>query len=608
MCGIIGINSQEKDIVLSIIQGLKNLEYRGYDSAGIAGIINNEIETVKASGKITNLENDLKKSPIKSNIAIGHTRWATHGAANEINAHPHKTNQVSVVHNGIIENFMPIKQELIQAGYAFFSQTDSEVIPNLITYYLDQGSTALDAVKKTIQRLDGAFSIAVIFAKQPELMIAARKGSPLVIGYGEHKMIIASDAYALAFLTNKISYLEEGDLAEIYSDHINIHDINGNIVKRDIITIDHKNTDLGKGNFDHYMLKEIFEQPSIIADLINRYYDIETKELLFDEIDINWKTLSKITLVACGSSYYSAMVSKYWIEQYVDVAVEVDIASEFRYRNGYLPENGLCIFLSQSGETADTLAALRYAKTRKQKTLSIVNVKQSSLDREADYALQCLAGPEISVASTKGFTTQLTVLLLLSLYISSKRSKIDQNTLKNMFVSITEIPGRIAEILNNSEEIKEVASYIIPAKTALFIGRNYIYPVALEGALKLKELSYIHAEAIAAGELKHGPIALIDKDVPIIVLAPKNKLFDKTSSNAQEIAARGGKLITISSKEGNKVLEDLSQKQIHISPADELIEPIIYALPMQLLSYYAAIGKGTDVDQPRNLAKSVTVE
>lgn len=608
MCGIIGINSQEENIVSSIIQGLKNLEYRGYDSAGIAGIVNNEIQTIKASGKITNLENDLNNNPIESNIAIGHTRWATHGAANEINAHPHKTNQVSVVHNGIIENFMPIKQELIKAGYEFSSQTDSEVIPNLITYYLDQGSTALDAVKKTIKRLDGAFSIAVIFTNSPKLMIAARKGSPLVIGYAKDKMIIASDAYALAFLTNKISYLEEGDLAEIYSDHTNIHDINNNIVKRNIMTIDHKNTDLGKENFDHYMLKEIFEQPSIIADLINRYYDIETKELLFNEIDINWKDLSKITLIACGSSYYSAMVSKYWLEQYVDVAVEVDIASEFRYRNGYLPENGLCIFLSQSGETADTLAALRYAKTRKQTTLSIVNVKESSLDREADYSLQCLAGPEISVASTKGFTTQLTVLLLLSLYISSKRSKINQNELEHKLNSIAEIPGRIAEVLNSSEEIKEVASYITPAKTALFIGRNYIYPVALEGALKLKELSYIHAEAIAAGELKHGPIALIDEDVPIIVLAPQNSLFDKTSSNAQEIAARGGKLITISSTEGNRILNDLTQKQIHISPADELIEPIIYALPMQLLSYYAAIGKGTDVDQPRNLAKSVTVE
>lgn len=608
MCGIIGINSQEENVAPSIIQGLKNLEYRGYDSAGIAGIVNSKIDTIKASGKITNLENDLNNSPIESNIAIGHTRWATHGAANEINAHPHKTSQVSVVHNGIIENFMPIKQELIKAGHSFSSQTDSEVIPNLITYYLDQGSTALDAVKKTIKRLDGAFSIAVIFANSPKLMIAARKGSPLVIGYANDKMIIASDAYALAFLTNKISYLEEGDLAEIYSDHTNIHDINGNIVKRNIITIDNKNTDLGKGKFDHYMLKEIFEQPSIIADLINRYYDIETKELLFDDIDINWKTLSKITLVACGSSYYSAMVSKYWLEQYVDVAVEVDIASEFRYRDSYLPENGLCIFLSQSGETADTLAALRYAKTRNQKTLSIVNVKESSLDREADYSLQCLAGPEISVASTKGFTTQLTVLLLLSLYISSKRSKINQNKLEQKLNSIAEIPGRIAEVLNSSEEIKEVASYITPAKTALFIGRNYIYPVALEGALKLKELSYIHAEAIAAGELKHGPIALIDEDVPIIVLAPQNSLFDKTSSNAQEIAARGGKLITISSTEGNRILNDLTQKQIHISPADELIEPIIYALPMQLLSYYAAIGKGTDVDQPRNLAKSVTVE
>ena len=608
MCGIIGINAKNTNIVPCIVKGLKNLEYRGYDSAGIAGIVNGKIETIKAQGKITNLEKDLDGDTLKSNIAIGHTRWATHGAANKINAHPHQTDQVSVVHNGIIENFMEIKQELIRLGHNFISQTDSEVIPHLITYYLNQNNGPLEAVNKAIKRLEGAFSIAAIFANFANLMIAARKGSPLVIGYGENQMIIASDAYALAFLTNKISYLEEGDLAEIHQDKITIYDISGKAVNRGIITIDNKISNLGKGNFSHYMLKEIFEQPSILADLINRYYDLETKELLFNEIDIDWNALSKVTLVACGSSYYAAMVSKYWLEQCLGVAVEVDIASEFRYRNGYLPKNGLCIFLSQSGETADTLAALRYAKKNAQKTLSIVNVKESSLDREADYSIQCLAGPEISVASTKGFTTQLTILLLLSLYVSNKRSRMNQTELEQNLNFVAEIPGRIAEVLNNTDSIKDAAALVASAKDILFIGRNYIYPVALEGALKLKELSYIHAEAIAAGELKHGPIALIDEHVPIIVLAPNNSLFDKTSSNAQEIAARGGKLITLSSKEGNSALKNLSIHQINISASSELIEPIIYAIPMQLLAYYVAVKKGTDVDQPRNLAKSVTVE
>lgn len=605
MCGIIGINALNKDVIDSIVTGLKNLEYRGYDSAGMACIVNNQINTAKVKGKISKLEEYLNNNNLHSNIGIGHTRWATHGAANQINAHPHQTEEVSVVHNGIIENYTVIKQELMEAGHEFLSQTDSEVIPHLITYYLKQGCNSLEATKKAIKRLEGAFSIAVIFASEANVMMAARKGSPLVVGYGNQQMVIASDAYALSFLTNKISYLLEGDLAVLEPENITIYNEDDQVVTRKIITIDTKVSNLGKGNFSHYMLKEIFEQPSIIADLINRYYDMEGNALLFEEIDFDWRSLSKITLVACGSSHYSAMVSKYWFEQYLNVAIEVDIASEFRYRDSYLPTNGLCIFLSQSGETADTLAAMRYAKTKGQKTLSIVNVAESSLDRESDYSLQCYAGPEISVASTKGFTTQLTVLLLLSLYIAQKRNSLD---IDKYLKIITEIPGRIAEVLNDIEPIKEAANIIEKAKNVIFIGRKTIYPVALEGALKLKELSYIHAEAIAAGELKHGPIALIDETVPIVVLAPQNSLFEKTCSNAQEIAARGGKLISFSSSDGNLILKDLSEFQINISFVDELIEPIVYSLPMQLLAYYVAIKKGTDVDQPRNLAKSVTVE
>ncbi len=608
MCGIIGINAKQQNVIPSIINGLKNLEYRGYDSAGIAAIINNKLEIVKTQGKIHSLEQAISNSLFETNLAIGHTRWATHGAANQINAHPHQTEQVSVVHNGIIENFLIIKQELIQAGHHFASETDSEVIPHLITHYLNQGDEPMAAVNKAIKKLEGAFSIAVIFLNNPEIMIATRKGSPLVIGFGNDQMIVASDAYAMAFLTNKVSYLEEGDLAVIYNDKVKIYDSKQQLVKRNVITIDSSSINIGKGNFRHFMLKEIFEQPSILADLINAYYDLSAKQLYFPDLNIDFPKISKITLVACGTSYYAAMVAKYWFEEFLDLPIEVDIASEFRYRNSYLPANGLCIFLSQSGETADTLAGLRHAKQHRQITLSIVNVKGSSLAREADYSLECFAGPEISVASTKGLTSQLTVLLMLSLHIANQCNRLSEQQLIEKMQLVAEIPGRIAEILNNSEAVKVIAAEVALADNALFMGRNYIYPVALEGALKLKELSYIHAEAIAAGELKHGPIALVDANLPIIILAPQNHLFEKTSSNAQEVAARGGKLITISSAEGNNILKSISKYQLNISSANMLIEPIIYAIPMQLLAYYVATIKGTDVDQPRNLAKSVTVE
>ncbi len=608
MCGIIGINSKKDNVVDLVINGLKNLEYRGYDSAGVAGVINNQFEIVKSEGKIKALEEKVKKSGLNASLVIGHTRWATHGAPNQLNAHPHQTKQVSVVHNGIIENFMSLKAELIKQGYDFVSDTDSEVIPHLITYFLNKGLKPLDAVKETIKNLHGAFSIAAIFAEYPEILIAARKGSPLVVGYCEDKKMVASDAFALAFLTNRVTYLEEGDIALISSDKVEIYNAANALVNRDIVVINNNSANIGKGNFKHYMLKEIFEQPAILADTLSAYCNFTNAEISFTKIALNYKSISKISLVACGTSYYAANVAKYWMENFLDIPIEVDMASEFRYRNAYLPSQGLCVFLSQSGETADTLAALRYAKQKAQSTLSIINVKESSLDREADFSLECLAGPEISVASTKGFTSQLLVLLLFTLHCAVRMGKIDQDTLKEKLSIIAEIPGRISEILNCVETIQSIAKETSSAKNAIFIGRNYIYPVAQEGALKLKELSYIHAEAIAAGELKHGPIALVDQNILLIALAPYNNLFDKTASNMQEIASRGGNIISCSSITGNKILKNICKNQIDISQSDPLIEPIIYAIPMQLFAYHVAVAKGTDVDQPRNLAKSVTVE
>jgi glutamine---fructose-6-phosphate transaminase (isomerizing) len=602
MCGIIGINTKDSNIIDSVVKGLKNLEYRGYDSAGISAIVNGAINTVKTKGKIEVLEAEVTKQNVQANLAIGHTRWATHGAATTINAHPHQTTQVSVVHNGIIENYLGIKKELIQAGYVFQSETDSEIIPHLITLNLNNGQSPLEAVNNAIKRLEGAFSIVALFSQFPEIMISARKGSPLVIGYEENKMIISSDAYAIGFLTNRVTYLEEGDVAVLYSDKVEIYNQEQQ-VNRDIIKVDNNQKNSDKGSFPHYMLKEIYEQSSIVANIIDKY-----SQNFFSELDIDFNKISKITLIACGSSYYSSMTAKYWLERKISLPIEIDIASEFRYRSSYLPENGLCIFLSQSGETADTLAALRYAKQKKQITLSIVNVKASSLAREADYSLECFAGKEISVASTKGFTSQLVVLLLLSLHIASQRGRITKEELEQELEVVSQLPGRISECLNINESIRSIAKDISNARNAIFIARNHMYPIALEGALKLKELSYIHAEAIAAGELKHGPIALVDENVPVIVLAPENNLFDKTISNAQEVAARGGNLITISSSEGNAVLKSVAKHQLNISSCNPLIEPVVYTIAMQLLAYYFAVEKGTDVDQPRNLAKSVTVE
>lgn len=607
MCGIIAINAKSGNVVDYIISALRNLEYRGYDSAGLSALVNGKISLTKVQGKIDILAETVKADKLYSNVVIGHTRWATHGAANQVNAHPHQTANVSVVHNGIIENYADIKSELEKLGHHFLSQTDSEVIPHLITYYLKKNLGALEAVELSVSRLKGAFSIAVIFADYQDLIIAARKGSPLVIGFAENKNIIASDPYAISFMTNNICYLEENDIALVKSDVVEIYN-HKQLVTREKLKLQLDQINYGKGNFRHYMLKEIYEQSSVAANIINAYVDHENNQINFPGLNINFNIIDKINIVACGTSYYAAMVAKYWLESLLSIIVEVDIASEFRYRITKQKSNILSIFLSQSGETADTLAALRYAKNNGHKTLCIVNVEQSSLAREADFSIPCLAGPEISVASTKGFVSQLTVLLLLSLYVASKSKVLSDTVLEENLMIVKEIPGRIAEFLNSTNSISDIASELSLCRSCLFIGRNYIYPLALEGALKLKELTYIHAEAIAAGELKHGTIALIDKDMYVVVLAPENNLFEKTCSNAQEIAARGGNLISISSADGNRSLTNIAKFSINISKSSELIEPIIFALPMQLLAYNVALNKGTDVDQPRNLAKSVTVE
>lgn len=601
MCGIIGIIAQNLDVINQTIAGLKNLEYRGYDSAGISIISNKQLLTIKASGKICNLEELLNEKPLNSNIAIAHTRWATHGSPSKDNAHPHYTDKVSIVHNGIIENYLEIKKMLELEGYNFISQTDTEVIPQLITFFLNQGHSCSISLSKALEKLEGAFSIAAIFAQNQDRIFVARKGSPLVIIYGENFNAVASDAHALSFLSNKISYLNENDIAVISQDKIEI--FNNNIkVDREIHLIEDYNSFEAKGKYQHYMLKEIYEQPAIISNTIKHNLNSLSK------LNIDLSHLSKINIIACGTSYYSALIAKYWLEKMIDIPIEADIASEYRYRRTKSAKKELCIFISQSGETADTLASLRHAKSFGHIVISIINVKESSLDRESDFSFYCYAGPEISVASTKGFTSQLTVLLLFFANFCLQNNYINKEKFQDILSIVHSIPGHLAQALNCENQIKAIAENIAGFNRILFIGRNYMYPVALEGALKLKELSYIHAEAIAAGELKHGPIALVDSQTQIIALAPENFLFEKTFSNIQEIAARGGQITSFSTAEGNKILKNLTKHQLNISTAHELIDPIIYAVPMQLLAYHVAIFLKRDVDQPRNLAKSVTVE
>lgn len=607
MCGIIGIIGNE-DAASLMLDALKRLEYRGYDSAGIATLNSNGIERRRAEGKLIHLGKLLQQQPLAGTIGIGHTRWATHGAPTETNAHPHSTPEVAVVHNGIIENYQALRQELTAAGHEFKSQTDTEVLPHLITHYLKQGKSPREAVEATLKRLEGAFAVGIILRDAPDRLYAARRGSPLAIGYGKNEMFIGSDAVALAPLTNRICYLEEGDWAEITHDKAIIFDEKGTEVERVVKSTALSGAAIGKGNYRHFMQKEIYEQPAVIGETLNVFYHAGDASIHMPDLPFDLATLSRITIVACGTSYYAGLVARYWIETLAKLPVDIDVASEFRYREPILDTKGLTILISQSGETADTLAALRYAKTHGQHTLAIVNVPESTMSHEAEATLYTYAGPEIGVASTKAFTTQLTVLACLSLAIAKARNAMDETSLKAHSHALAEVPSRISEILHNEDIISALAQKVMHARDMLYIGRGTSFAIAHEAALKMKEISYIHAEAYAAGEMKHGPIALIDEEVPIVAIAPRDHLFEKTVSNIQEAAARGGKIIMISDSEGVAHIKDIVAWSVTLPTVHPFVAPILYAVPAQLLAYHTAVLKGTDVDQPRNLAKSVTVE
>lgn len=607
MCGIIGIIGN-KDVAPRLLEGLKHLEYRGYDSAGIATLYKGKLNCRRAMGKLDALAQELMKSPLSGTVGIGHTRWATHGAPSTTNAHPHMTQKVAVIHNGIIENFKTLRTELQQRGYHFQTDTDTEVIPLLIDDYLTAGLTPNEAVKKTLNKLEGAYALGILFADHNNLLIAARKGSPLAIGYGDGEMYLASDAYALAPLTNRITYLQDGDWAEITRSSVTIYDQSHLPVTRNITPSSLSGSPMGKGNYKHFMLKEIYEQPAVISQTLNSFYNPATADIELPPLPFSFKDISRITIIACGTSFYAGMIAKYWLESIAGIPTDVDIGSEFRYRKPLLPDKGVSIFISQSGETADTLAALRYAKTQGQCIVSILNAQESSMERESDITFHTLAGPEIGVASTKAFTTQLATLACITLHAAAIRGTLPKAQLDKLSHALLEIPSHMLEIFHHDTALQQMAGDMARARDIFYIGRGTSYPVALEGALKLKEISYIHAEGIAAGELKHGPIALIDKTVPVIVIAPYDNLFEKTASNVQEVAARGGKVIFFSDARGIEHLKHISHETIELPAVDPFVAPLLYAVPVQLLAYYTAITLGTDVDQPRNLAKSVTVE
>ena len=607
MCGIIGIIGKG-EVAPLLIEGLRRLEYRGYDSAGVATLVDGRIERRRAEGKLTNLETLLAREPVAGTIGIGHTRWATHGVPNEKNAHPHATDRVAVVHNGIIENFQALRAEVEERGHTLVSDTDTEVVAHLITLYLEDGKGTAEAACAALNRLEGAFALGIIFAGKPDLMIAARRGSPLAIGYGDGEMYLGSDALALAPLTREIMYLEDGDWAVITSDDATVFDAEHLGVTREVRLTAHSGATLGKGGYRHFMLKEIFEQPQVIGDTLHAYTNPTTRSVALPDLGFDAAETSAMTLVACGTSYYACMVARCWLERLARIPVDVDVASEFRYRGAHMAEGGVALFVSQSGETADTLAALRYARDHGQHIVSVVNVPESTIARESDAVLQTYAGPEVGVASTKAFTTQLTVLACFAIATARARGAMDHDTETRLVDALAGIPARAAEVLNHDDTLRALAQEVAEARDVLYLGRGTSYPIALEGALKLKEISYIHAEGYAAGEMKHGPIALIDEDVPVIVIAPSDDLFEKTASNMQEVIARGGRVIFFSDAKGIERLGALAATTVALPQTDPFVAPILYAIPVQMLAYHTAVLKGTDVDQPRNLAKSVTVE
>ena len=607
MCGIVGVIGQEP-VAAVLMEGLKRLEYRGYDSAGVATLVNGSIDRRRAEGKLLNLQALLDQAPLPGDIGIGHTRWATHGVPNEVNAHPHVTGKVALVHNGIIENYRALREELIPLGYAFETETDTEAVAQLITRYMDDGHSPIDATAQALGRLEGAFALAIIFAGEHDLMIGARRGSPLVVGWGENAMYLGSDALALASVTDRVSYLDEGDWVVLSQDEASVRNSDGKVIEPEIKLTALTGAMVGKGNHRHFMLKEIYEQPTVIGDTLNTFFNPASRTIQLPEMPFDLAAISRVTIVACGTSYLAGMVARYWFERVAGINVEIDIASEFRYRGASMPEGGLAVFISQSGETADTLAALRYAREQGNHTLAVVNVAESSMAREADALLQTHAGPEIGVASTKAFTCQLVTMACLVIAMARARGAIDHEVEAHLSAVIAEVPARAAEVLNHDEMLRELAHELAEARDILYIGRAASYPIALEGALKLKEISYIHAEGFAAGELKHGPIALIDEDVPVIVIAPSDDVFEKTASNMEEVIARGARVVFLSDEAGIRRLGDMAAATIQLPAVDPVVAPILYAIPVQLLAYHVAVIKGTDVDQPRNLAKSVTVE
>jgi len=607
MCGIIGIIAKGM-VAPSLLEGLRRLEYRGYDSAGIATLVNGRIEGRRVEGKLDNLAKRLEEEPVQGGIGIGHTRWATHGLPTETNAHPIATDRVAVVHNGIIENFQALRRELTALGYVFQTATDTEAVAILASHCLEQGLSPQDAVAKTLARLDGAFALVFLFAGEHDLLIGARRGSPLAIGYGDGEMFLGSDALVLAPLTRRITYLEEGDWVVVTSRTATIFDATNREVDRPIREAAAAGAVIGKGNYRHFMQKEIFEQPEVIGDTLHALINPTTRTVHLPELPFALRELERVTLIACGTAYHACIVAKYWLERIARISVEIDIASEFRYRAPEMPKGGAAIFVSQSGETADTLAALRYAKAQGQKIIAVVNQPESSVAREADVVLPTLAGPEIGVASTKAFTTQLAVLACFTVALARARGVISRAREAELVGVMTEIPSRAGEVLNHDQRIRQIAAEVAEARDVLYLGRGSAFPLALEGALKLKEISYIHAEGYAAGEMKHGPIALIDKNVPVIVLAPNDDLFEKTLGNVEEVMARGGRVVFISDTAGVARLADRLAFDIAMPDCDPFVAPLLYAIPVQLLAYHTAVLKGTDVDQPRNLAKSVTVE
>lgn len=607
MCGIVGVIGSGAAAPL-LLEALQRLAYRGYDSAGIATLVEGEIRRRRAEGKLANLAAALAASPLPGSVGIGHTRWATHGAPTEANAHPHGTERVVLVHNGIIENHAELRAELEAEGQVFETETDTETVAQLIDLHLRQGMTPIAAASASLRRLQGAYALAMLFAGHPDLIIAAQHGAPLAVGFGTTEMYVGSDALALAPFTRRIAYLRDGDWTVVTRDGARFFNAGGEEVMREVKLTVLSGAAIGKGEFRHFMEKELHEHPAVIGDTLHQMIDPGTRQAVLPALPFDLAAIPRAAISACGSAFYAGLVGRYWLESLARLPTEADVASEFRYRTPPLTPGGLGLLVSQSGETADTLAALRYMKAAQQHVAVVVNVPESSMARDADAVFETVAGPEIGVASTKAFTAQLCVLACLTLAIARARAVLDRQQEQALTAALLEVPGRAAEVLEAHEAIQRLAERIAEARDVLYLGRGACFPIALEGALKLKEISYIHAEGYAAGEMKHGPIALIDKSVPVIAIAPSGPLFEKTASNLQEAAARGGQIIVLSDSVGAAKLKGIASETVILPGVDPFVAPILYAIPVQLLAYHVAVLKGTDVDQPRNLAKSVTVE